>query len=178
MMQEMPRTFEELWTAWYGKMLTYTREFHGLDLQDREELVHDIMLKIWNNRAKFNATWALSTWFYRVARNLCIDRQRKCHRISQRHVPLDERDHKPRSLPPGPCAFEPEQLVLAREEASRVRLAIEGLSQLDREVLFLIYSENLCIRELAQVLEIPEGTIKSRLSRARIKLRTVLEAES
>lgn len=171
MMHELPPTFAGLWDTWYARIFTYTREFSGLCYQDREELTQDILFKAWTKKDSYRPEWAPATWIYRLARNLCIDTQRKVQRSQGKQEALDEAQG-------ASPVYQPENHFASLESSREVRNAVETLEQTDRELLYLIYSEEQSFREAALILGTPEGTLKSRLSRARAKLRTILEVES
>jgi RNA polymerase sigma-70 factor, ECF subfamily len=106
-------------------------------------------------------------WFLRIVRNTCAGWHG--HRGWAIADPFDEESHS--HLRPGTT---PETLLLQTDDASRVALAMSGLSDRARELLRLREMEGLTYRELAEVMDIPMGTVMSGLARARSALRTAL----
>lgn len=171
----VPSCFDELWHEWYARIFTYAREFAlGRD-EDREEAVSDILLKAWDKRAQYNSRWAWSTWLYRLARTSLIDRQRSWARWHQHQQ--EPGDDAPEPVD-GRSTFRPESVADARETRLTVRRAVETLSPLDRELLALAYGEDLDMESIATITGLNTNTVKSRLHRARERLRTLLEEES
>jgi len=134
------------------------------DSPDWEDLVQETWIKVVRHGARYNPDYAFATWLFRIAWNLAKD-HRNTHRMET--SPPDPGLH-PDSAP------HPEAVAMA--SAQRARLA-EGLRSLPPglgELLALRYFEDLTERELAARLEIPQGTVKSRLHTAHRKLAALL----
>ena len=115
-----------------------------------EEVTQDIFLKIWQALPDYNGRAAPSTWLYTIARNTCLTVLRS--ESYRRTEPLDDAAHFPR-------VESAAQIDLAR--------AIAELPEAQREVITLFYLEERSITEVARMLDLPEGTVKSHLHRAR-----------
>jgi RNA polymerase sigma-70 factor (ECF subfamily) len=115
-----------------------------------EEVTQDIFLKVWQALPGYDGRAAPSTWLYTIARNTCLTaiRSESYRRTEQ----LDEAAAFPH---PESAA----QIDLAR--------AIAELPEAQREVITLFYLEERAISEVARMLDLPEGTVKSHLHRAR-----------
>ena len=134
-----------------------------------DEIMQETMVAVWNKAAMYDpAKGGASTWIFTIARNLRIDAYR--------------RERRPEFDPNDP-AFVPEAEVPAdraietRQSANSLRQAIETLSQEQSEVLRLCYFEDNSQSVIAERLNLPLGTVKSRLRLAFAKLRTVLGDE-
>lgn len=121
------------------------------------DLTQEAFMKAWEHRKKFRAESEASTWLYRIAYNCAVDYLRK-----------DGRKDEP--------ALELSEESLERDLSNRelVELALATLEVDMRAVVILFYLEDQSLKDIAQTLEIPEGTVKSRLSLARQKMSEVL----
>lgn len=139
--------------------------------EDAADLTQEVFLKAWNNLDKFEFKSAFSTWLYRLASNLCIDFLRNNRR--RQNLPLtfeDEEGEEQRIevLDPAPL---PEERVIAAEGQARLSAAMEELEPEHRQILTLRVVNDLSYADIAEILGVKEGTVKSRLARAREKLR-------
>lgn len=138
------------------------------DRQLAEEILQDVMLAAWNSAATFRGESRVYTWLLVIARNRAMNAQR---RHTPASVPLDEElgDYNGDS-----GLFE----GLARKVTrTAVRDAVNNLSTQQREILVLVFYNQLSGPEVAHVLGITAGTVKSRLHRAKSALRKVLQAQ-
>lgn len=146
----------------YRYLLQLTPD-HGL----AEELLQDTLVAAWHGADTFEGRSSAQTWLFGIAR-------RQAHnRLRRRGVPLadvSELEGMPASDP------EPEAVALATAEREDLIAAIRRLAPIHREVLVLALVEALSYEELTAVLEIPLGTVKSRLSNAKRALRGLLTA--
>ena len=134
-----------------------------------EELIQEVMLTVWRRAMLFDrAKASVSTWIFTIARNKRIDALRR-----ERRPEVDPNDP---ALVPAPEASA-DQSVAARQSAARVRTAIRGLPQDQLRVLELHYFEEKSHGDIARELEVPLGTVKSRLRLAIARLRTILEKQ-
>lgn len=133
-----------------------------------EDFAQDAMLTVWRKAELFDRTKAhAATWIFTIARNRRLDVLRQ----DARRLPLPEIDL---------VQDEPEQpdtVVLAAENAARLKAAMARLSPDQIEVLRLAFFQDNAHSEIARRLELPLGTVKSRIRKAMIKLRTLLDDE-
>ena len=136
---------------------------------DAEEVTQTAFFKAWQGLPSFQGKAAFSSWLYRLTVNAAIDllRQRKKH---QGVLSLDDPD-LPVVPDRGPS---PEELSEEHERRQLLWQAIESLPEPHRIPLLLREIEGLSYREIAQALDLEEGTVKSRLARARLLLRKLL----
>jgi len=138
-------------------------------LRDRdaaETLTQDCFLRVYRGLPDFRGECRLETWILRIAVNLARDHA-KSRRLAfwRRLVGLDSEPHNGRTdhadLHPSP-----ECVLLAREQLDSVWAAVETLSQQQRAIFFLRFSEEMSLAEIAQVLGIQVGSVKAHLFRA------------
>ncbi|POM25642.1 RNA polymerase sigma factor CnrH [Actinomadura rubteroloni] len=130
---------------------------HGLS----EEILQDTMLAVWRGAGRFRGESSVRSWIIAIARRQYRDRQRrKRPKVVGQEVLAD----RPSSEPG------PEQKALDRVSARTVMETIGKLAPHHREVLGLVFGSGLSLREAAEVLDVPVGTVKSRLSAARAAL--------
>lgn len=131
------------------------------NVTDAEDAVQEAFLRAYRNRDNFREGATLFTWVCRILINTCYDVGRR-RSVRRDHAALDERPLEPRS----PSGDHPLRLTLER--------AISELAPIYREVFLLFEVEGYTHREVAAILEIPDGTSKARLSEARRRLREAL----
>lgn len=152
----------------YGQPLfAYLSTLLG-DRTTAEEALQDTLLAVWRGAGAFQGRSAVSTWLFGIARRQAYTRLR-------RHRPELVDDEQLADM--ADDAEGPESLALARLRADALQAAVRRLRPLHREVLVLAFWQGLSHAELAEILEIPRGTVKSRLSKARSALRRLLEEE-
>jgi RNA polymerase sigma-70 factor (ECF subfamily) len=130
-----------------------------------EEIVQDAMLAVWRGAGSFRGESSVRSWVIAIARRQTRDRLRARRlRVVDDAFLADQ---------PGPGPG-PEVTALDRAELAEVRGAIRELASPHREVLGLVFGSGLSLPEVAGVLEIPVGTVKSRLTAARTALSRIL----
>ncbi len=130
-----------------------------------EEILQDTLLAVWRSADNFAGRSSVRTWLFGVARRQAYNRLRTLREPMVDLARLPE----PESVEPGP-----EELVLARLEAGRVADGLRQLAPAHREVLLLALSAELAHAEIAEVIGVPVGTVKSRLHHARAALARLL----
>ena len=141
--------------------------------EDAADCGQETMVRIWRGLSSFHFECAFETWVYRVAANCCLDFLRKRKREKAESLePLREQGFDP----PDPSP-DTEELALRKEEHARLRAAVAALPEDQRDALVLTQLEGKSYEEAARLLETTEGTVKSRVARAREKLKRVFAAE-
>ena len=146
--------------------------------EDAAELTQEAFLNAWRGLGRFQGESSFSTWLYRLASNVCIDflRREKRRRSLSMTVSLDDEEGERQAELPD-RRYAPEE-ALERSEARRaVAEGLERLTPEHRQVLVMREIHGLSYAEIAQVLGLEEGTVKSRIARARGALRKVLTEE-
>lgn len=141
----------------YHLALGHTGNHH-----DAEEITQVVFLKAWKGLKDFRGEAAFSTWLYRLTRNACTDHFRQ-NKKRRGDLSLDDPD-LPVLPHDGPS---PQEEAERRETQEDLRKALDALPEHHRAILLLREMEGLSYQELAQVLEVEVGTVKSRLARAR-----------
>ena len=144
---------------------------------DAIDITQDALVKAYAKLRSFDASSAFYTWLYRIAINTAIDflRRRKSRPVDSLD---DERFTEVGFEPPSKDpAADPEKVATAHEQAAALRTAIGKLSEKLKSVLVLHDVEGLSQEEVAEILKVPVGTVKSRVSRARAELRELLRRQ-
>lgn len=142
--------------------------------QDAEDIVQDTFLSAYQSLASFKGDSQFFTWLYRIAANTAISMKRKqrvalsidASRNGESHEPLD-----------GSETSRPGHALERAEQERRVQEALNRLSAEHRTVLILKDMEDLKYEQMAEILQVPIGTIRSRLHRAREELRQLLHPQ-
>lgn len=145
------------------------------DPQDAEDVLQETFIKAFRHLSKFDGRSSLSTWLYRIATNesLMMLRRRKHITISI-DEPLDsaEQEQEPMQIVDWCCL--PESELMSSEALAYLDQAVEKLPHSLRVVFLLRDIEGLSTRETSEVLNLSEAAVKTRLSRARMRLRELL----
>ena len=137
----------------------------GIPREEVEDVSSEVFFKVYRSLARYRPEHALSTWLYRITVNAALDRRR-----STRHESLME--ELPPTLSDGRPSLDQEAI-----DKERARLLQEALGRIPRHYrapLVLAHIEGLPLEEIARALDLPEGTIKSRLFRARALLKEII----
>ncbi|GAB4202097.1 MAG: RNA polymerase sigma factor SigM [Roseiflexaceae bacterium] len=130
------------------------------DAETAEEVVQDVFYRLYSHAGTLDRTLPLMPWLYRVTANLSYNRARRRRLWTEPFHALAERLF-------APAWRSPEQLAEQHELQAMVRETLDQLAPNHRAVLILYYLEEYSVAEVAAILDIPEGTIKSRLHHAR-----------
>lgn len=143
----------------------YVTESH-----DREDLVQEIAVALWQAIPRFRGESSERTWLYRVAHNTAITAAAKLRRRGRSESSLDDLPD-----PPAASAHGDEHLIRSQQRA-RMMLAIRELEPVDRQIVTL-HLEELSYREIQEITGISEGAIATRLSRIRDRLAEQIRKE-
>ena len=138
------------------------------DPDEAKDIAQDAFLRAYRRIGAFRPDRPFSRWLFVIARNASLDSIRRRRRAAQ-YAGKDE-------LPPAEVG--PEELAVRNDEATRVHVALDSLPAKYRDVLELFYIGDLRYREIALELDIPIGTVKTYISRAKRRLREELAAEA
>lgn len=141
-------------------------------LRDRaqaEEVTQEVYVEAWRFASRFDPTQGSpAAWLNTIAHRKAVDRVRS----SERSVKRDQRHFE---ADVAPMVADTSELVVAADERQRVRTALDRLSEAQRTAVRLAYFEGRSHREVAELLEIPLGTVKTRIRDAMKRLRQHLE---
>lgn len=140
--------------------------------EEAEDVAQDCFLSLYRHGKRFRSEARFSTFVYRVAANAALNRRRTLGRARARVDKLATRQAAGDDLPSSPR--DPEDSALGNELTRHVRDALDQLSPALRMPVVLYDIEGLAYGEIAEILEIAEGTVKSRIHRARQALRDQL----
>ena len=132
-----------------------------------EELSNEVFMEVWRNAARYEGRSQVGTWLLSIARNRAISRLRK-----RREASWDE--DKAAEL--ADDADTPEVTTQKLDKASALKRCLDALSTDHREIVDLVYYQEMSVGEVAQIVGIPENTVKTRLFYARKKLSELLLA--
>ena len=169
-------------TAWEELVRLHTRRVYGLCYRftgsgsEAQDLTQEVFLRVFRTIGTFqSAEGSFATWLSRVTRNLLIDHYR---RTRQERVTDSIEDQLPMMEESGAAAAaRPDQEVAGREASEILQATLQRLSPDLREAVILRDLQEMEYREIAQVLGIPEGTVKSRINRGRAELGRLLKKQ-
>ena len=142
--------------------------------EDALDLSQESFLKAWKGLPSFKGDSAFSTWVYRLASNPCLDFLRRRKRQQEAvgaPLSLDDEDAPP---PPSDENSQPEVQLERTERSLALKKALDALPDHHRQVLILRELSGLSYQEISDALDLDIGTVKSRLTRARLSLRKIL----
>ncbi len=174
-----PDAFRQLFERYHKRV--YAVAFGVLkNRQDALDCVQEGFVKVHRHLASFQGSSSFYTWLYRIVMNLAIDQLRR--RKTARPVEFDDARRRD-GVEPGDEAIvsrlldeNPRKAVIRRELLERVQAALAELPEYHRQVILLREIEGMSYEEMAEALEVPKGTIMSRLFHARRKMQEALKS--
>ena len=157
-----PAAFDQLILRWHEPLWKYARRLTGDD-ESAAETVQDVWLRVLRGMARLREPARLRAWLFGIARRAVMDRLRQEY-AAPSFVSADQCEIAAQD----DSADSEEELTLIQEELMR-------LPVIERDVLTLFYLRELTLSQISDVLEIPVGTVKSRLFRARHALRDQMQ---
>lgn len=167
------QAFAQLVTAYEKQVFNLCLRMCG-NREEAKDLAQEAFLKAWRGLRFYQFEAAFSTWLYRLTSNVCIDYLRREKRRPTVSLTLEDDNQETPEMEIADSAPLPEEQVLHREREELVAWAMNQLDEEFRQVLTLRVIENLSYEEIGQIMELKEGTVKSRLARARLKLKKIL----
>jgi len=160
--------FSKIVDAYQARVFGFVRRMVRNE-EEALDVTQDVFIKAYRHLERFDGRSSLRTWLFRIAHNLCIDRARRRRRLP------DETSLEPADADGVPIEFpdrrwNPERLALSQEMNAVVEQAIGTMSDKLRTVLLLHDKEDLGYDEIARTVDVPVGTVKSRLFLARAHL--------
>lgn len=168
---ELP-AFEKLVTRYQNKIVGFSARMLN-DQDEAEDVAQEVFIKAYRSLESFRGDASFSTWIYRIATNLCIDRLRAKKRRPQQAYSLDEpydkeEDKGGREI--ADFSNEPTREVEREELRRRVRQVMSEMPEKMRTILIMCDMQGMAYEDIAKVLNCPIGTVKSRLFHARADL--------
>ncbi|MBV9866817.1 MAG: sigma-70 family RNA polymerase sigma factor [Abitibacteriaceae bacterium] len=164
--------FEKLVSRYQSKIVSYATRMLS-DADEAEDVAQEAFVKAYRSLESFRGASSFSTWLYRIATNLCIDRVRKRKRSPQQAYSLDEPMDKEeerggRDVPDD--SGEPSKNIEREELKAQVRQTVAEMPEKLRSVLVMCDIQGMSYDDIAGILDCPIGTVKSRLFHARADL--------
>lgn len=165
--------YSQLMDTYFDKVYTRMLKMTGQP-GDAEDLAMEAFNKAFSKLSQYTPDFAFSTWLYRIAKNNCIDHLRRSKKDNDTRVNEHEAEvgmvaHELANQLPSP-----EQLLINQQETSLLREIVDTLHPKYKDIIKLHYFNELSCEEIAQQLELPEGTVKVRLFRARELLYNIM----
>jgi RNA polymerase sigma-70 factor (ECF subfamily) len=168
--------------AWEDLVRLHSRQVYGLCFrftgngQEAQDLTQEVYLRVFKTLRTFRAAeGSFGTWLTRVTRNLLIDHYR---RTRQERATDSIEEQLPMMEDSGPAAsMRQDRMVAGREASEILQATLQRLSPDLREAVILRDLQEMEYREIAQSLQIPEGTVKSRINRGRMELARLLRKQ-
>ena len=157
--------FGELYYRYKDKVFNTAFRIVG-DYEGARDVAHDVFLKVYMEAPGFLFKSSFSSWLYKIAANRSLDEAR---RNKRRKVHLSS-DDVTDNIPSRRAADQPENVAIGKEAQVELGKALETLSPKLRTVITLRYFEGLSYEQIAEIIERPVGTVKSRLRRAHRRL--------
>lgn len=161
--------FSELVKAYEKPVYNLCLRMTG-NAQDAQDLAQEAFLKAWRGLRFYKFESSFSTWLYRLTSNVCIDFLRRQKRRTAVSLTMEEQELEVPDQRPVP-----EERMLQQEARQAVSQAMNQLEDEFRLVLTLRVLEDMSYEQIAQIMDLKVGTVKSRLARARIKLKNILQ---
>jgi RNA polymerase sigma-70 factor (ECF subfamily) len=163
--------FEEILIKHQDRIYNVCRYMLG-NKDEAEDAAQDTFIKAYRKLSDFRPDSALYTWLYRIAVNTCLDYKKRPFFASMFRGTRED-DEVMNKLPSDEPS--PERLYESKQTGHALRVGLEQLLEKFRTVLILKEIEGLSYEEIAEVLDISTGTVKSRISRAREELKQLLK---
>lgn len=169
------KAIDELVALYEKRVFNFAYRICG-DYDQANDVAQEAFIRIINSAKTFRGESSFSTWIYRIVKNVYLDeiKKSKSHRLTSLddYVELEEssvsreiKDDKP----------SPDEIVQKNEQSKTIQRAISALPENQRMIISLYHLQNQSYEEISAVLDLPVGTVKSRLSRARLALAEILK---
>jgi len=171
------RAFAELVDLYKDKIFHHAYRMLN-NKHEAEDAVQDTFLRLYKNLDRYDESQKFSTWIFRIATNLCIDRLRKRRPTYSLDAEVTDGDGTSNDFYTMMPSDEdtPEKQVIVSETQQQILNAIETMPEKYKSIVMLRYMQDLSLQEISDVLDMPVTTIKTRLHRGREFLRKKLEA--
>lgn len=163
-------SFEELVRRYQRPITNYV--YRMLNNYDASlDVTQEVFIKVYNSMARYSSDYKFSTWLYRIARNAAIDYMRR-HSVSEQSIEAENADgsYQLQIESPRPS---PEQERERNEWRTEIESVVKCLPSAYRELILLRHAQDLSYDEIAEITNLPLGTVKNRLFRAREMMREI-----
>lgn len=163
------RAMQVLYESFSLPVRNYVWKNWTQDSQIIEEVVQDTLFEVWRGPERFRGESRFKTWLLGIARNKAVDRLRKSRPVEELSEEMEQT--LAADLPTITDVIAIEQIRMNLRACMDSLAAAGRLSQAHREILHLAYVEDLDIAEMAQIVQCPENTVKTRLHHARLRIK-------
>lgn len=154
-----------LFVRYHGRVLGFVRRLLRSEAM-AEEIANEVFLEVWRGAMSFQERSSLLTWILSIARYRCLNVLRKRYETSWNEGEAAEIEDE---------SDDPEVIAQKTDKAQLLRKCSDALPPMHREIIDLVYYHELSIKEVCEVLGVPEGTAKTRLFKARKRLEEMLK---
>jgi len=154
--------FDDLYRLLAGKVYAFLR-LRLTDESDLQDILQDTFLAVWSESSQFEQHSTVATWVFGIARHKLLDKWRIKKRREDREIPLLDKEQW----------FDEDFTPRVIERMSWIS-AVSSLTIQSKELAYLAFVERMAYQDIAQLLGIPEGTVKSRVYHLKSRLRTLL----
>jgi RNA polymerase sigma-70 factor, ECF subfamily len=170
LLDENPESLFKSWLIEHGGAVLKVARAYTRTTEDRQDLVQEILLQVWQSLPRFQGRASASTWFYRVALNTALGWHRTEHRRRIRQRPILE------IADLSAAGLDSAQQAVEREVVERLYAAIRQLPKTEA-ALVLLYLDDFSYRHMAEVLGISETNVGVKLNRAKKALSELMNEE-
>jgi RNA polymerase sigma-70 factor, ECF subfamily len=166
-------SFSAVVDAYQARVHGFVRRMVGTH-EDAEDITQEVFIRAFQNYDRFDSRASVRTWLFRIAHNLCVDRARRLgRRVTE--VPLTISADVAEPVEFADNRWQPDTILEDSQLMEMVEAAIAQMSEKLRSVLILHDKEDLSYQEIADTLDLPVGTVKSRLFLARANLQAAVK---
>lgn len=156
--------FPDIWNEYYPKLTVYLQTtYTGLDTED---MVQEILEKVYRNFHTYNPRFSFNTWIYSIARNCAVDSFRKRNSRLKTLLAVKEREILVFSVK----NKSPEKISIDKDIKEGIASFIKSLPEKEREIMYLKFYEELTYKEISRILKMPAGTVKYHVHSIKIKV--------
>lgn len=163
--------FNTMYTFYKPKLFTITSSYIN-SREDAEEIVHDVLIKLWEKKETITVTTNLTGYIYRMTRNACLDYLRSHKNRLSKETTSDQQEHW---LNYSALSDDAASSIIAKELQNLVENAVEHLPEKCRNVFVKSRLDGLGHKEISEQLKISPKTVENHISRALRELKTVLK---
>tara|TARA_B100001250_G_scaffold156305_1_gene134396 strand:- start:1047 stop:1631 length:585 start_codon:yes stop_codon:yes gene_type:complete len=166
------RAYVELVNRYKDRLFNFVFPFFG-DVEQSEDVVQDTMLRLYEKKHYYKEIAKFSTWIYTIARNLANTELRKRKRRKTTYLSQMSKEDRQYDIPA--VQDDVDQDLQNEFIRNRINLAIDALPEHFKTVIILRDIQELSYDDISNIVEVPLGTIKSRINRARLQLQAELQ---
>lgn len=167
--------YKKLYREYAPKIGSLAKSYFGTD--DVDDIVQEVMLKIFKGIKKFKGNSSLSTWIYRIALNTCNTLYEKNKKKYEKTFSVENNEDEELEIDIPDKEKDVQKEVTNEILYEKILKALDKLSERERVLIKLRDIDGLSYQEISNILDIPEGTVKSRIHNARKKFQKILEEE-